>query len=84
MMEKWICSSVELGGKGKVVVFLMRARMSAGVVFIGTVKWTKVGLDCEASGSSCWVAINCVAEGWKVEGFVVYVDGLVVFMGVGG
>ena len=38
MMEKWICSSVVLGGKGKVVVFLMRLRMSSGVVLIGTVK----------------------------------------------
>lgn len=47
MMEKWMCSSVAFAGNGKVVVFLISARMSSGLVLIGTVKWTKVGLECE-------------------------------------
>jgi|GWRWMinimDraft_9_1066018.scaffolds.fasta_scaffold17962_1 hypothetical protein len=41
MMEKCMRPSVALGGNGKLVVFRINARISSGVVFIGTVKWTK-------------------------------------------
>ena len=42
--------SVEFCGKGNVVEFWIKARISSGVVFIGTVKWTKV----VSWGKFCW------------------------------
>ena len=42
--------SVEFCGKGNVVEFWIKARISSGVVFIGTVKWTKV----VSWGEFCW------------------------------
>ena len=50
MMEKCMRPSVALGGNGKVVVFWIKARISSGVVFIGTVKWTKV----DGGDGVCW------------------------------